>query len=125
MGDVLIAWENEALTAAQEMPTGRVELVVPSISILAEPPVALLDQNVDRDGKRQLATAYLEFLYSETGQRIAARHHLRPRLESATATNQFAQLTLFTVDEVFGGWQQAQKIHFANGGIFDQIFTPH
>ena len=123
IGDVLITWENEALLALGEIGQGNFELVMPSVSILAEPPVAVVDRVVKRRGTGPLAQAYLEFLYSETGQEIAARHHFRPRLESVARrhTTQFPPIQLFTIDEVFGGWQAAQDTHFSNGGIFDQI----
>ena len=125
IGDVLLAWENEAYLAIAET-EGAVEIVVPSVSILAEPPVTVVDQVVDRRGTRAAAEAYLEFLYSIEGQELAAKHHYRPR-DPQVATNHagaFASLRLFTVDEVFGGWQQAHQTHFADGGTFDQIYEP-
>jgi sulfate/thiosulfate-binding protein len=124
IGDVLIAWENEAVLAVKELGKGEVEMVVPSISILAEPPVAVVDKVAGRHGTEDVAKAYLEHLYSEEGQEIAARNHYRPRLESVAKkyASQFPQLKLFTIDEVFGGWQKAQKAHFADGGTFDQIY---
>jgi len=99
---------------------------VPSVSILAEPPVALVDANVDRHGTRAAAEAYLAFLYDKQGQEIAARNFYRPRLEEVAAryAEQFPQIPLFTVDELFGGWRQAQATHFADGGVFDQIYKP-
>ncbi len=123
LGDVLISWENEALLAVRELGPDRFEIVVPSVSILAEPPVAVVDRVVDRRRTRRVAQAYLEYLYSEEGQEIAARHHYRPRLATVAARHarQLPAVNLFTVDEVFGGWQKAQKIHFTDGGIFDQI----
>ncbi|MBI3802673.1 MAG: sulfate ABC transporter substrate-binding protein [Nitrospirae bacterium] len=126
IGDVLIAWENEALLAINEIGKGKFEVIAPSISILAEPPVALVDKVVDRRGTRAVAQAYLDYLYSEEGQEIAAKHFYRPRLESVASkhADQFPKVTLFTIDEVFGGWQKAQKTHFADGGVFDQIYQP-
>jgi sulfate/thiosulfate transport system substrate-binding protein len=123
VGDVLVAWENEALLLAGEIGKGRFEIVVPPVSILAEPPVAVVDRYVDKHGTRPVAQAYLEFLYSEEGQEIAARHHYRPRSASVAARHagRFPPLELFTVDEVFGGWERAQKVHFADGAVFDQI----
>jgi sulfate/thiosulfate-binding protein len=125
-GDVLIAWENEAFLALREFGKDKVEIVVPSVSILAEPPVALVDTNVDRHGTRKAAEAYLAFLYSEEGQEIAARNFYRPRLQEVAAryTEQFPQIPLFTVDELFGGWKKTQATHFADGGVFDQIYKP-
>jgi len=126
IGDVLIAWENEALLAINELGKGKFEVVAPSASILAEPPVALVDKVVDRHKTHEVAQAYLEYLYSEEGQEIAAKHFYRPRLESVAFkyANQFPKVSLFTIDELFGGWQKAQKTHFADGGIFDQIYQP-
>ena len=125
-GDVLIAWENEAFLAANEFGKDKVEIVVPSVSILAEPPVALVDANVDRHGTRKAAEAYLAFLYGKQGQDLAARNFYRPRLQEVAAryAEQFPQIPLFTVDELFGGWRQAQATHFADGGVFDQIYKP-
>ena len=125
IGDVLLAWENEAFLAMKEG-NGQVEIVVPSISILAEPPVAVVDKVVDKKGTRAVAEAYLRFLYSPDGQEIAARHYYRPR-DAAVASRyagRFAAVKLFTVEEAFGGWQAAQKAHFADGGTFDQIYRP-
>jgi sulfate transport system substrate-binding protein len=124
IGDVLIAWENEAFLAAKELGAGKVEIVVPSYSILAEPPVAVVDKVVNKRGTAAVAKAYLEYLYSDEGQEIAARHYYRPRTPSIAKkySAQFPKLTLFTVNDVFGGWQNAQKTHFADGGIFDQIY---
>jgi sulfate transport system substrate-binding protein len=124
IGDVLIAWENEALLATHELGADKFEVVVPSVSILAEPPVAIVDQNVDKRGTRAVAQAYLEFLGSEEGQELSAKHYYRPRSAAVAAkyAEQFPKLELFTVDDVFGGWQKAQAEHFADGGTFDQIF---
>jgi sulfate transport system substrate-binding protein len=125
IGDVFISWENEAYLAAQELGPEKFQIVVPSVSILAEPPVAVVDRTVDRKGTRDVATAYLQYLYSPEGQEIAARHHYRP-VDSKIAAKferQFSKLNLFTIDEIFGGWASAQKTHFADGGTFDQIFT--
>lgn len=126
IGDVLIAWENEALLAARELGPDKFEIVVPSVSILAEPPVALVDKVVDRRGTRAVAQAYLEFLYTEQAQEIAGKHFYRPRSAAALAkyASQFPRLDLFTVDQVFGGWRKAQATHFADGGVFDQIYQP-
>ncbi|HPP52882.1 MAG TPA: sulfate ABC transporter substrate-binding protein [Thermoguttaceae bacterium] len=126
IGDVLLAWENEALLAVKQMGAEEVEMVTPSISILAEPPVALVDKVADRLGTRQVAEAYLEFLYSPQGQLLAAKHFYRPvRTEHVSAEHlaQFAKLELFTIEEVFGGWDKAQKEHFDDGGLFDQILV--
>jgi sulfate/thiosulfate-binding protein len=125
IGDVLLAWENEAYLALDEA-KGKVEIVVPSISILAEPPVAVVDKVVDRKGTRAVAEAYLQYLYSPEGQEIAAKHHYRPRDPKVAAkyANSFAKVSLFTVDQLFGGWQTAQKTHFADKGTFDQIYQP-
>ena len=126
IGDVLLAWENEALLAVKQMGAEEVEMVTPSISILAEPPVALVDKVADRLGTRQVAEAYLEFLYSPQGQQLAAKHFYRPvRTEHVSAEHlaQFAKLELFTIEEVFGGWDKAQKEHFDDGGLFDQILV--
>lgn len=125
MGDVLLAWENEANLALKESP-GQLELVVPSVSILAEPPVTVVDKVVDRRGTRALAEAYLQYLYSPEGQEIAAKHHYRPRDQKVAArfAGTFANVKLFSIDEDFGGWQKAQKTHFADGGVFDQLYKP-
>jgi len=125
IGDVLLAWENEAHLALDESP-GKLEIVVPSISILAEPPVAVIDKVVDRKGTRAIAEAYLQYLYSPEGQELAAKRYYRPRDQAIAArfASSFAKIKLFTVDEVFGGWQKAQKTHFADGGMFDQIHKP-
>jgi sulfate transport system substrate-binding protein len=126
IGDVLLAWENEAFLAVHELGKDKFQIVMPSASILAEPPVAVVDKVVDKRGTRAVAEAYLKYLYSEEGQEIAARHFYRPRLESVARKHEarFARVNLFTIDEVFGGWQKAQKIHFDDGGTFDQIYQP-
>jgi len=123
IGDVLITWENEALLAIKALGPEEVEMVVPSVSILAQPPVALVDTVVDRRGTRRVAEAYLRYLYSEAGQQIAAKHHFRPADPRALAVHgkAFAELDLFTIDEVFGGWDNAHETHFADGAVFDQI----
>ncbi len=125
IGDVLIAWENEALLAKKELGADKVDIIVPSTSILAEPPVAVVEKNADKHGTQTLAQAYLEYLYSPAGQEIGAKNYYRPRLPEITAkyAAQFPKLNLFTIDELFGSWQQAQKKHFADGGIFDQIYV--
>ena len=122
LGDVLLAWENEAMLAREEF-GGDFEIVTPPVSILAEPPVAVVDKVVDRHGTRAAAEAYLRNLYSPEAQAIAARHHYRPRDPDALARAGFPSLRLFTVDQLFGGWRQAQATHFADGGIFDQIMA--
>jgi len=126
IGDVAIVWENEAFLAVKELGADKFQIVLPSLSILAEPPVTLVDKVADRHGTRKVAQAYLEYLYSPEGQDIAGRHYYRPRLEAAAAkyAAQFGKVNLFTVDEAFGGWQKAQAVHFADGGIFDQIYQP-
>ena len=123
IGDVLIAWENEALLTLKESGQGEFELVAPSLSILAEPPVTWVDKVVSRHGTQAIAQAYLEYLYSPEGQEIAAKHYYRPRLEAIGKKHAaiFPAVALFTIDEVFGGWQKAQKTHFNEGGVFDQI----
>jgi len=127
IGDVLIAWENEAFLALGE-PAGKdLQIVIPSISILAEPPVAVVDKNVDRHGTRKLAEAYLNFLYTARGQQLAAKHHFRPSqpdLVPAAQLAQFKPIVTVTIDKAFGGWKQAQAAHFADGGFFDQIYKP-
>jgi sulfate transport system substrate-binding protein len=124
IGDVLLAWENEAFLAVKELGPDRFEIVLPSVSILAEPPVAVVDKVADKHGVRAVAQAYLDYLYSDEGQRIAGRHYYRPRNPAIAAqfAQQFREIKLFTIDEAFGGWANAQKIHFADGGIFDQIY---
>lgn len=126
IGDVLVTWENEALLAIKELGPDRVEIVAPSVSILAEPPVTVVDKVVDRRGTRKLAEAYLQYLYSDEGQEIAAKNYYRPTNEKIAQkyASQYPKLKLFTVDEVAGGWTKAQKTHFADGGIFDQIYLP-
>jgi sulfate/thiosulfate transport system substrate-binding protein len=125
-GDVCIAWENEAFLALQESGKGKVELVMPSMSILAEPTVTLVDRVVDKHGTRAVAQAYLEYLYTPEGQRIAAKNYYRPRSEEIAAryADKFPKIELITIDEVFGGWRKAQKTHFDDGGTFDQIYKP-
>ena len=127
IGDVLIAWENEAFLSIKELGPDKVEIVVPSQSILAEPPVSIVDKVVDKKGTRNVAQAYLEYLYTPEGQEIAAKNYYRPRLESVAKkyASTFPKIKLVTIDEVFGGWQTAQKTHFADGGIFDQIYQPN
>jgi sulfate/thiosulfate transport system substrate-binding protein len=124
IGDVLLAWENEALLASHEMGADAFDIVRPSVSVLAEPPVALIDSVVDRKGTRAVAQAYLEFLYSPEGQDIVARNFFRPTDPAVAAryTEQFPPMHLFTVDAVFGGWARAQAEHFADGGIYDRLF---
>jgi len=126
IGDVLLAWENEAFLAINELGNDKFELVVPSLSILAEPPVAVVDKVAAKHGTSEIAKAYVEYLYSEEGQEIAAKNYYRPRLEKVAAkyANQFPKLNLFTIDEVFGGWTKTQKTHFNDGGVFDKIYTP-
>lgn len=125
IGDVLLSWENEAYLAVNQFGQDKFEIIYPSTSILAEPPVALVDKIVDRHGTRAVAQAYLEFLYSAEGQDIGAKNYYRPRLASAVKYGpDLAKLKLFTVDQVFGGWQKAQATHFADGGVFDQIYSP-
>ncbi len=125
VGDVLLAWENEAYLAVNELGPDKFEIVTPSLSILAEPPVAVVDRVVDRKGTREIATAYLEFLYSPEGQEIAAKNYYRPRSEAVGEKykDKFAKVELFTIDAEFGGWRKAQADHFADGGTFDKIYT--
>jgi sulfate transport system substrate-binding protein len=124
VGDVFISWENEAFLAIKEYGPGKFEMVVPSLSILAEPPVAIVDKVVDKRGTRDLAEAYLQYLYSEEGQEIAAKNFYRPSNQKVAAkyAKQFPAMTLFRIDEAFGGWKNAHKIHFSDGGTFDQIY---
>ena len=124
-GDVLLDWENQAILTIEEA-GGGYEIVVPSVSILAEPPVAVVDKNVDRRGTRAVAEAYLKFLYSKEAQEMIAKHHYRPRDEEVLAkyADKFVKVEMFTIDEVFGGWQKAQEKHFETDGIFDQIYAP-
>jgi sulfate/thiosulfate-binding protein len=124
IGDVLLAWENEALLALRELGPGKFDIVAPSVSILAEPPVAVVDKVVDKRGTRQVAKAYLDYLYSDEGQQLIAKHYYRPAVPrfAAQYASQFPAVKLFTVDEVAGGWAKAQKAHFADGGVFDQAY---
>ena len=124
VGDVFISWENEAFLAIKEYGPGKFEMVVPSLSILAEPPVAIVDKVVDKKGTRDLAEAYLQYLYSEEGQEIAAKNFYRPSNQKVAAkySKQFPAMMLFRIDEAFGGWKNAHKIHFSDGGTFDQIY---
>ncbi len=126
IGDVLIAWENEAYLAVKELGPDKVDIVVPSVSILAEPPVAVVDKVVDKHGTRKVAEAYLQYLYSDAGQEIIAKNYYRPTVASAAKkyAGQFAKVKLFTIDEVAGGWTKAQKTHFSDGGLFDQLYQP-
>lgn len=123
MGDVLIAWENEALLATHQMGNDKFDIVTPSESILAEPSVSVVDKVVDKKGTRPVAEAYLKYLYSPQGQEIAAQHYYRPRDKQIAAkyVSQFPELTLYTVDQIAGNWAQAQKMHFSSGGVFDRI----
>lgn len=126
IGDVFISWENEAFLAINELGKDKFEIIVPSVSILAEPPVALVKGNADKKGTTKVAQAYLDYLYSPIGQQIAVANYYRPNKPELVANkadlDRFPKVTLFTIDEVFGGWQKAQKIHFEDGGVFDQIF---
>lgn len=126
IGDVLIAWENEALLAIKELGPDKVEIVAPSISILAEPPVALVDKVVDKRGTRKVAEAYLRFLYTDQGQELIAKNYYRPTVDKAVKkyAAQFPNVKLFTLAQVAGDWTTAQKAHFADGGVFDQIYQP-
>jgi len=126
IGAVLVCWENEAYLAVNHFGKDKFQIVYPSTSILAEPPVAIVDKVVDRRGTRAVAQAYLEYLYSSEGQEIAAKHYFRPRLASVAAKYDpgVPKLKLFTIDEVFGGWEAAQKKHFADGGMFDRLYQP-
>ena len=125
IGDVLLAWENEAHLALKEFGAGRFEIVYPPTSILAEPPVAVVDKVVDKRGTRKVAEAYLDYLYSPVGQEIAAKNFYRPIDDKVAAryAAQFPRIARFTIDDVFGGWAEAQKTHFADGGVFDQIYS--
>ncbi len=124
IGDVLLTWENEALLAIKELGPDKVEIVVPSVSVLAEPPVVVVDKVVDRRGTRKQAEAYLQYLYTEEGQEIAAQHYYRPTNEKIAKkyASQFPKVKLLTVDDIAGGWTKAQRAHFADGGVFDQIY---
>jgi sulfate/thiosulfate-binding protein len=126
IGDVLLAWENEALLAIKELGPDKVELVAPSVSILAEPPVAVVDKVADKRGTRKVAEAYLQHLYSDEGQEIAAKNYYRPISQKIAKKyeTQFPKVKLFTIEEVAGGWAKAQKAHFADGGVFDQLYQP-
>lgn len=127
IGDVLLAWENEAFLAVNQLGREKLDIVTPPISILAEPAVAVVDKVVDRRGSRKVAEAYLQHLYSAEGQKLAAKHYYRPRhtdLAEQADVARFPAVKLFTIDEVFGGWQKAQKEHFTDGGVFDQIYVP-
>ena len=126
IGDVLISWENEAFLAVKEFGAAKLEIVAPSVSILAEPPVTVVDKFAKKHGTEAIAQAYLEFLYTDEGQDIAGKNFYRPRSEKAAAkyASTFAKVEFFTIDEVFGGWQKAQKAHFNDGGVFDQIYKP-
>jgi sulfate transport system substrate-binding protein len=126
IGDVLLSWENEAYLALDELGRDKFEIVYPKVSILAEPPVAVLDKNVDRHGTRKVAEAYLNFLYSKEGQEIEAKNHYRPRDAAVAAAHakEFPAIKLYTIDDIFGGWTKAQATHFADGGVFDQIYKP-
>ncbi len=126
IGDVLLAWENEALLAVKELGPDKFEIVMPSVSILAEPPVAVVQKNAEKHGVLPVARQYLEFLYSPEGQEIAAKHYFRPRMKDVADKYkaQFPEVKLFTIDDTFGGWAKAQKTHFADGGLFDQIYQP-
>jgi sulfate transport system substrate-binding protein len=126
IGDVLIAWENEAILAIKELGPDKFEVVAPTLSILAEPPVAIVDKVVEKHGTRKIAEAYLQYLYTEEGQEIAAKNYYRPISEKTAKkyAAQFQKVKLFTIDDVFGGWTKAQKTHFSDGGSFDQIYQP-
>ena len=125
LGDVLIAWENEAFLSIDELGPDKFDIVAPPLSILAEPPVAVVDTNVDKHGTRKEAEAYLQFLYSPAGQKIAAKNYYRPyRPENADKADlaRFPKIELFKLDDVFGSWAKAQSTHFADGGVFDKIY---
>lgn len=126
LGDVLLAWENEAFLAVNELGKDKFEIVVPSLSILAEPPVTVVDKVVDKKGTRKVAEEYLKYLYTPEGQEIAAKHYYRPidKKVAAKHAKLFPKVKLVTIDDTFGGWRKAQKTHFADGGVFDQIYTP-
>lgn len=127
IGDVLINWENEILLGARELDAAGLEIVIPSVSMLAEPVVAVVDKNVDRKGTRAVAEAYLDYLYTEAGQDIVGKHYYRPAISQKAREkyrDRFPNLELFTIKDVFGGWKEASRIHFADGGTFDQIYTP-
>jgi sulfate transport system substrate-binding protein len=126
IGDVLLAWENEAFLALKEFGADKFEIIAPALSILAEPPVSVVDKVVDKRGTRKVAEAYLNYLYSPEGQEIAGKHFYRPRNQKVAEkfAKQFPKIQLFTIDEKFGGWAKAQKDHFDDGGLFDQIYQP-
>lgn len=126
IGDVLLAWENEAFLAIKELGPDQFDIVVPTVSILAEPPVAIVDKNVDKHGTRKVAEAYLNYLYTPEGQELAAKHYYRPTDPKVAAAHEkdFPKVNLITIDEVFGGWKKAQPEHFGDGGTFDQIYQP-
>ncbi len=125
VGDVLIAWENEAFLSIKEFGKDKFDIVVPSVSILAEPPVAIVDKVVDKKGTRAPAEAYLKFIYTPEGQEIAAQNYYRPRDPAVAKKYEsvFPKITLFTIDDIFGGWRKAQEVHFNDGGIFDAIYA--
>ncbi len=125
-GDVLINWENEILLAAKELGADKFEVVVPPITILAEPTVSVVDKNAEKHGTTKVAAAYLEYLYSEEGQEIAVKHYFRPQLASVMAkhASEFPKTELFTVDQIVGDWRKTQKVHFDDGGLFDQMYKP-
>src|SRR5229473_2903263 len=127
IGDVLIAWENEVLLGAKDLGQDKFEIVVPSVSVLCEPTVSIVDKVVDKKGTRAVAQAYLEYLYSPEGQEIAAKRYYRPRSEAVAKkySSQFPKVKLFTLAEIIGDWQKAQTTHFADGGVFDQIYQPN
>ena len=126
IGDVLIAWENEAYRAVKELGPTKFDIITPSVSILAEPPVAVVDKFADKHGTRKVAEAYLNYLYTDEAQDIIAKNYYRPATDKAAKkyASQFAKVNLFTIEQVAGGWTAAQKAHFADGGIFDQIYQP-
>jgi sulfate/thiosulfate-binding protein len=126
IGDVLLSWENEAFLALNQLGKDKFEVVTPSVSILAEPPVSVVDKVAAKRGTAEVAKAYLEFLYTEEGQEIGAKNYYRPQSPKVLAkySHQFPKLSLFTIDELFGGWQKTQKKHFDDGGVFDKIYAP-
>jgi sulfate/thiosulfate transport system substrate-binding protein len=126
IGDVLLAWENEALLAAEKLAKDKVEIVIPSLTLVAEPPVAVADKVAARHGTQEVAKAYLEYLYSDAGQEIAAKYHYRPSVKAIAEKHaaKFPKVNAVTIDEAFGGWEKAQKVHFADQGTFDQIYQP-
>jgi sulfate/thiosulfate transport system substrate-binding protein len=127
IGDVLLAWENEAFLSLKELGPDKVEIVVPSRSILAEPPVAVVDKNAEQHGTTEVAKAYLEYLYTPAGQKLAAKHYYRPSDPSSVDPadlKQFPDINLFTVKDTFGSWREAHEKHFKDGGVFDSIYVP-